>query len=145
MMTLERWDPFREMRRVEDRIDRLWRGLGASGQAEGWSVPLDVIQADDAIKVRASVPGMKPGDIGVAVEDGVLTIRGATTEKSEREEVNYLMRERRAGAFYRAVRLPDYVDAEKAESTYANGVLEVVFPKMEAKRPRTIDVKALDA
>ena len=145
MMMLERWDPVREMRRMEDRIDRLWRGFAVAGRPAGWSIPLDVFEADDAVKVRASVPGVKPEAISVAVEDGVLTIKGAAEAESERKEADYLLRERRAGAFHRAVRLPDYVDAEKAESTYANGVLEVVFPKAEAKRPRTIDVKALDA
>lgn len=144
-MMLERWDPFREMRRVEERMDRLWRGLAAEGRLEGWNIPLDVIQAEDAITVRASVPGVKPEDISVAIEDGVLTIKGAVTEETERKESDYLLRERRVGAFHRAVRLPDYVDAEKAESTYANGVLEVGFPKAEAKRPKTIDVKVASA
>ncbi|MDE2765258.1 MAG: Hsp20/alpha crystallin family protein [Chloroflexota bacterium] len=144
-MMLERWDPFREMRRMEDRMDRLWRGLASGGRPEGWNIPLDVLQADDAITVRASVPGVKPEDISVAVEDGVLTIKGAVSEETERKESDYLLRERRVGAFHRAVRLPDYVDAEKAESTYANGVLEVAFPKAEAKRPRTIDVKVASA
>ena len=144
-MLLERWDPIREMRRMEDRIDRLWRGFAAEGRPERWNIPLDVLQADDAITVRASVPGVKPEDISVAVEDGVLTIKGAATEETARKEADFLLRERRVGAFHRAVRLPDYVDAEKAESTYANGVLAVAFPKAEAKRPKTIDIKVADA
>ena len=144
-MMLERWDPFREMRRMEDRMGRLWRGLAVADRPTEWSVPLDVIHADDAVTVRASLPGVKPDDISVAVEDGVLTIKGVLTEETERKEADYLLRERRAGAFRRAVRLPDYVDAEKAESTYANGVLEVAFPKAEAKRPKAIDVKVAAA
>ena len=145
MMMLERWDPFREMRRMEGKIDRLWRGFAVADRPAGWNIPLDVLRTDDAITVRASLPGVKPEDISVAVEDGVLTIKGAATEEAERKEGDYLLRERRAGAFHRAVRLPDYVDAEKAESAYANGVLEVAFPKAEAKRPKTIDVKVAAA
>ena len=138
-MTLERWDPFRELR----RMDRLWRGFGIGREIERWAVPLGVVREGDDIVVRASVPGVKPEDIQVTVEEDLLTIKAETETEAEHEESNgnYLMRERRAGKFHRSLRLPDTVDAEKVESRYDHGVLTIRFPKVEAKKARRLEIK----
>ena len=79
-MTLQRWDPFNELRRMQETMNHLWRGFGTStteGQEmETWAVPLDVVQQGDNFVIRASLPGVNPDNIDVSIEDNVLTIRG---------------------------------------------------------------------
>jgi HSP20 family protein len=139
-MVLERWNPLAEMRRMDDAMRRLWHGFDVHAD-EAWGIPLDVIQDGDTVLVKASIPGVEPRDISVTFENDTLIIRGETKSESERNEGSYLMRERRYGQFYRALRLPDTVDHEKAESKYENGVLTVTFPKKESKKARTITIK----
>jgi HSP20 family protein len=140
-MVMERWNPIAEMRRMDEAFRRLWQGF--DGQAEeAWGIPLDVVQDGDHVRVLASLPGVDPKDISVTFENDTLIVKGQTTAETEKREGDYLMRERRTGQFYRALRLPDTVDHERAESTYENGVLTVSFPRKESKKARTITVKA---
>ncbi len=142
-MVIQRWNPYRELKQMEDTMDRLWRLGGVSGYteaAEDWNILIDVMQKKDDIIVSASVPGIKPEEIDVAIEDNVLTIRAE--RKSEAEEgVNYLIKERPVGSFFRALRLPDTVDTEKIVSSYCNGVLTITMPKAEEKKEKQIHVK----
>src|SRR5918997_1067546 len=143
-MVLRRWEPFRELRQMQENMDRLWRnfghGEGEAGNVESWAIPLDVVQEGDNIVVKASVPGVSPEDIDVSIENDVLTIKGQTKEEREHQEGNYLMRERRAGSFYRALRLPDTVDSDNAQPHYKNGVLSITFPKMESKKAKRLPI-----
>ena len=139
-MYLQRWDPFREYR-------RFWHGYRphAHDEAEGtWAIPLDIVRDGDEVQVRASVPGVKPDDISVTIEDGVLTITGETGSESDHDEGSYLRRERRSGSFRRTLRLPESVDAEAARSTYANGVVTVALPKAEDRKPRKLTLEVED-
>ncbi|MBN2238454.1 MAG: Hsp20/alpha crystallin family protein [Dehalococcoidales bacterium] len=144
-MVLQRWDPVRELRQMEDNMNRLWRGFGGVQNfregAETWNILMDVIQKKDEIDVKATIPGVKPEDIDVAVEDNVLTIRAERKMESETENEKYLVRETASGSFYRALRLPDTVDTEKIESHYENGVLTIAMPKAEEKKKKQITVK----
>lgn len=143
---MQRWDPITELRRMEDTMNRLWRGFSTGDPshegagAMAWLLPLDVAEEKDRIVVKASLPGVNPEHIDVSIEDGVLTIKGETKEEREEKGVNYLLRERRAGSYHRAIRLPDSTDADKAHSTYEHGVLTVTLPKTEAKRPKQLKV-----
>ena len=142
-MVLRRWEPLRELRTMEDTINRLWRGYGgesADPTVEGWSVPLDVVREGDKIMVHASLPGVDPENIDVSVEDSVLTITATTNADVEREEGEYLMRERRTGSFHRALRLPDTVDTERIQPGYKNGVLTITIPKAESKKAKRLKV-----
>jgi HSP20 family protein len=114
-------------------------------EAEHWTVPLDVVEEVDTIIVYATMPGMKPEDIEVSVEENVLTIKGKTEMEREHKEGEYLMRERRTGAFHRTLRLPETVDTEKARPTYEHGVLTITFPKVEAKKARHLKVAVGEA
>ena len=144
-MVLQRWDPIVDLRRMEETMNRLWRGSGGRSSlgngSEHWHVPLDVVQEDDNIIVHASVPGIDPNDIRVDIEDGVLTVSGQNSSETETKEESYLHRERRNGSYHRSLKLPDTVDAEKAESNYEHGVLTVTLPKQEAKKAKRIEVK----
>ena len=121
--------------------ERPWRGFRRGHEFRNWAVPVDVLREDDSIVVRASLPGVKPEEIEVTVEDGLLTIQGQTGVEGEDGEGNYVVRERRVGKFHRAFRLSDAVDTSKAESHYEDGVLTVTFPKVEAKKAKRLEVK----
>ena len=141
---LQRWEPFRDMRRMDEVMNRLRRGhlrygLGETGK---WAVPLDVVEEDDKIIVRATLPGVRPEDIDVTLENDVLTINAETQAETEDRKESYLVRERRAGKFHRTLRLPDTVDSEKVDTKYENGIVEITFPKAEAKRARRLGIKA---
>lgn len=143
-MVMQRWDPFAELRQMQETMNRMWRNFGlwpdVDASREHWTVPLDVLQEGDNIVVRASLPGVKPEDIEVTIENDLLTIKGQTSVERETREDSYLMRERRTGAFHRSLRLPDTVDTEKAESRYEHGVLTITFPKLEARKARHIKI-----
>jgi HSP20 family protein len=143
-MVLRRWNPLNELRQMQENVDRLGRDFGQergeAGNVENWAIPLDVVQQGDNIVVKASVPGVNPEDIDVSIENDVLTIKGQTKEEREHQEGNYLMRERRSGSFYRALRLPDTLDSDQAQSHYENGVLSITFPRLESKRAKRLQI-----
>ena len=90
------------------------------------------------------MPGVKPDDISVTIEDGVLTITGETASETDQAEGSYLRRERRSGSFRRTLRLPDSVDAERASSTYTNGVVTVALPTAEDRKARKLTIEVTD-
>jgi HSP20 family protein len=143
-MVLRRWEPLRELRQMQENMDRLRRsfghGEGEEGDVENWAIPLDVVQQGDNIIVKASMPGVNPEDIDVSIENDVLTIKGQTQEEREHQEGNYLTRERRSGSFYRALRLPDTLDSDKAQPHYEHGGLSITFPRMESKRAKRLQI-----
>ena len=144
-MTMQRWDPFADFRRVDEAFSRFFGGAprgGVAQSAERWDFPMDVIQEGDDLIVQASLPGVSPDEIGVTIEDGLLTIEGASASETEKREGEYLLRERRSGRFHRALRLPNSVDADKASPSYANGVLTISLPKREEKKARRLEIKS---
>ncbi len=145
---MQRWNPFQDLRQMQDTMDRMWRRFGdapnvpaeSGPEIEAWAVPLDVVRQGDDTVIRASMPGVKPEDIQVSIEDNVLTIKGSTSEEHVEKDGTFLMRERRSGSFHRALRLPDSVDPDKVEPKYSHGVLTITVPKAEAKRARQLQV-----
>jgi HSP20 family protein len=107
---------------------------------ESWAFPARCGARRDHVVVHASLPGVDANDINVSLEDGVLTIKGQTQADREERQANYLLHERPSGSFYRAIRLSDSVDSEKAESHYQNGVLSISFPKLEAKKAKQLKI-----
>ena len=134
-----------------------WAGLGyrstdsstpSSGtQTKRWRIPIDVVRDGDTVIVEASLPGMKPAQISVTIDDNVMRIAGSTGTDDERPEGSYILSERRTGAFERSLGLPDSVDIENVHTDYEAGVLTVTLPKLEAKKAKqlTISVKGNDA
>ena len=142
-MLLQRWDPLFDFRRRHYTTDRFVRGFPQAvngGETKRWSIAVDAVEEDDKLVVRASLPGIAPEEIKITIEDGVLTIDGETKVDEEGKVGNYLIRERRPGSFHRAVRLPDTVDVDQAETNYDEGILTVAFPKSESKRARQLTV-----
>ena len=142
-MVLQRFDPFRDLRNMEETMNRLWRGFGTASGREGmedWNILIDVVQKPEEIEVTASLPGIKPEDIDVTIEDNVLTVKAERREEQQQADSRYLVRERSYGRYYRALRLPDTVDVNKVKSGYDHGVLSITLPKAEEKKPKQIKV-----
>ena len=104
--------------------------------------PNDVVKKEGELVLRADLPGVKPDEIEVEVEDGVLTVSGEHEEKTEEKEGRYLRRERRFGSFSRSMALPEGVRSEDIEATTSDGVLELKIPvpvpkEKPAKRSRS--------
>ena len=143
-MLLQRRNPFTNFLRIPTIMyPSLREGFPVTdGTINRWGIPLDIVEEDGNILVHASLPGFNPDDITVSVEDDVLTIKGQTEEEHERKEGGYLLRERRSGSFYRSLRLPETVDAEKADPHYENGVLTITMPKVESKKVKHLKVNS---
>lgn len=105
---------------------------------------LDVVERSDAYMISAELPGVDPAAVDISFENNTLTVRGTkqpSLKREENEELRVYTAERRSGEFERAVRLPEYVEGDKIEATYANGVLTITVPKAAAARPRRIEIK----
>ena len=145
---ITRWEPIRDLVSLRDAMDRLfeesfiWPRGGMMSSFDG-QMPTDVYETDDDVVVKASIPGVNPEDIDINVVGDTLTIKAETRDESEVNEKNYVRRERRYGSVYRTIMLPSTVVADKADATFAHGVLTLTLPKAEEVKPKSIKVKAL--
>jgi len=144
--TIIRWDPMNEVVSLRDAMDRLFedsfiqpRFVGTLREGIG-QLPLDVVESDNDVVVKASVPGVKPEDLDITVVGDTLTIKGETKTQSKDEKVNFLLRERRWGVFQRSITLPVEVQADKARAEFEHGVLTLTLPKVEEIKPKQIKV-----
>jgi HSP20 family protein len=138
-MFLTSIDPF--VQEFERQFDRLSR------QASGWSdfggrgvMPMDAVRRKDDVLLRFDTPGIDPGSIEITVDRGVLTV-SARREEEHAEDDRPFVRERVTGSFTRRVYLSEHLDPEKIEADYANGVLSVRLPVIEAAKPRKIEIR----
>lgn len=143
-----RWDPAVEMANMRSFMDRIFDqsfgrfpGFRTAGEDFGAAnLGLDVYETGDEYVIKAQVPGIKPEDVDISVEDDVLTIRGEFSQKDEVNEDQYLRRELRYGSFQRSLRLPPTVEAEKAKAAFEHGVLKLTLPKRPEARARSIKI-----
>ena len=146
MTIARRPSPFGELLSLRQAMDRLFEdsfvrppGWG-SGTFENAQFPLDVRMTDDDLVVEGQLPGIKPDDVEITLENGRLTIRGATSSEDERRDGDFLVREIRRGSFSRTVALPNGLEADKAAATFGDGVLTLRIPKAEQVKPRQIRI-----
>ena len=114
-----------------------------SGRPQLWLPPVDTYETEHAFVIEADLPGLHQENIDVHFEQGTLTLtgrRGPTLPAGESGKLRVYSSERLSGAFSRSIRLPEYVDGEKIEATYTNGVLTVRVPKSPAALPRKLNV-----
>ena len=133
------------MVRLSDVMDRLfennWMRPGDASRAEReLRLPLDVYTTPSEIVVIANVPGLKPEDVNITLENDTLSVSGEI--KAPMENVDYVFQERPYGKFSRTLTINVPVDHEKVEAAFENGVLTITLPKAEAARPKTIKVEA---
>ena len=141
MTSLTRWNPF--PRTIGWPFD-FWSDHAPVRVRSNISLKLgvDVIQNADNYTIEASLPGFSADDIEVTVDDGVLRIAATQTSDETKEDGHYLVRERRSGKFYRALRIPDGVNTDAAKTRYKDGVLKIELPKNEAGQPKRLAIAA---
>ncbi len=122
------WDPFEELRRIQQEIDRMFATL--TRYRPKIREPLvDVLDEGESFRIIVDLPGMRKEDIEVYVEEDKVVIKAERKAEDERKGENYFVRERSYAQFYRVVPLPEPVVPEQAKAKYNNGVLEIVVPK----------------
>ena len=150
-MSIKRYDPFRDLRTLQDEVNRLFstnfsRGFGDEGIARGaWTPNVDIFENKDEIVLEAELPGMNREDFELTFENNVLTLRGERRFEKKDEADNYHRVERAYGAFTRSFTLPQTVSGENASAEYKNGVLRVVLRKREEVKARRIEIKGESA
>ena len=133
-----------------DRMLTLNRALDQAFNGGGsrlWVPALDVAERGDAYVIHAELPGVSPKQVDVSFEQNVLTIRGtkpASFDVAAEGEVRVFAAERVHGGFERAVRLPEFVDADRIEATFTDGLLTVTVPKAQAAQPRKITIRGAE-
>jgi HSP20 family protein len=150
-MSITRWDPFRELEDMSDRLNRVFgrSALAATPGAtssEGlftfdWTPSVDIAETAEAFEIKAELPDVKKEDVKVSVEDGELRISGERKREKEEKGKKIHRIERSYGSFMRTFTLPPNVDDTKLSAEYKDGVLNVRLPKTEQAKPKAISVK----
>ena len=146
-MAIVRWDPFRELTEMQERVNRLFGELYRRGEDDvmrrgTWVPPVDIYDGGNhELVIKAELPDMRREDIQLTVENNTLTISGEKKMDSEVKEENCHRIERTYGVFSRSFSLPQTVDTEKVSAEYKNGVLTVKLPVREEAKPKQIPVK----
>lgn len=155
--------PWELMRNLSDEVDRLLdniagvrsratpygltsqrgeRGFGDYGFQPGvWAPQIEIVQKPNAVLLRADLPGLKPEDVDVSVEDGMITLSGERKQEQREEGEGFVRTERSYGQFFRSIPLPDGADEEKVNASFKNGVLEINVPVTGRQGGRKIKVQ----
>ncbi|WP_349431151.1 Hsp20/alpha crystallin family protein [Methylomarinum sp. Ch1-1] len=143
-MAITRYEPWNLLNQLQRELDRMHEGdtEGGSIATAEWAPAVDIKEDNDRFTLYADIPGVKPEDMDVSMEEGVLTIKGEKESETSTEKEGYKRIERTSGSFYRRFSLPDTADAEAITAKSKNGVLEIVIPKREAVKPKKISVAA---
>lgn len=148
MTSLVRWDPFRELEEMTDRLNRVL-GRQDARRSNGketivmadWMPVVDISETDADFEIKAELPGVKKEDLKVTLENGVLTLQGERKEEREEKGRRVHRVERSYGRFSRSFSMPDVVDESKVKAEFKDGVLSLRLPKSERAKPKAIEVK----
>lgn len=144
MTMITRWDPFREMATLQDRMNRLFQDYGRGNDelmtTGSFVPPVDIYEDEHSITVKMEIPGIDQNDLDIRLENSTLTVRGERKFEKEEKEENFQRIERRYGAFSRSFTLPNTVDTESVDASYDNGILRLRLAKRAEARPKQIKV-----
>ena len=146
-MTIVRWDPFRNMTTLQDRINRIFDETASRSQDYDvevsqcdWRPVVDIYDSEKAIVINAELPGVTKDSITLDVKENILTLRGERKSDEEVRKENYYRMERCFGTFERAFTLPSTVDPAKIMANFKDGILKIEIPKAEEKKPKQITI-----
>ena len=146
-MTLVRWDPFRELEDMSERLNRVFSRptLRTTGKENltvaDWMPTVDISETESEYLIKAELPEVRKEDVKVTVENGVLTLQGERRQEKEEKGRRFHRVERSYGSFVRSFTLPESVDEGGVKAEYKDGVLALHLPKSEKVKPKAIDVK----
>src|SRR5271157_5479732 len=145
MTVLTRWDPFREVYSLQNRVSRLFEEQYGGGREESLTAgafvpPVDIYEDEHSVQLKLEVPGIDEKDLDVKVENNTLTITGERKFEKEEKEENFRRVERRYGTFTRSFTLPNTVNTEDINASYDNGVLNIRLAKRAEAKPKQIKV-----
>jgi HSP20 family protein len=145
-MAIIRWDPFRDIVTLRDKMNRLFedvvthRGEDKDLISSSWAPAVDIYEDENQLVLSAEVPGIDEKDVEIKIEDSMLIIQGERKMEKETKEENYHRIERAYGSFYRSFQLPNYIDQEKIHAEHENGVLKITMPKKPELKPRKVRI-----
>jgi HSP20 family protein len=145
-MAIIRWDPFRDMVTLREKMNRLFediysgRGEDKDIAATTWAPSVDIYETESELVMTAEIPGVDEKDVEIKVEDNTLTLKGERKFERETKEENYHRIERSYGTFYRAFTLPNSIDPDKIHAEHENGVLKISMPKRQELKPRKVKI-----
>ncbi len=143
-MAITRWDPFREVVALQNRMNSLFRDMNDGGEAPlttaSFVPAVDVYEDDKKVMLKLEVPGVEEKDLDVSVENNTLTVKGERKFEKEEKEENFHRIERRYGSFFRAFTLPSTVDTEHVQASYNAGVLKLELTKRPEAQPKQIKI-----
>ena len=143
-MAIIRYEPWGLLNQLQKELERSQESQNSEGSISTaeWAPAVDIKEENDKFILQADIPGVKPEDIEVNMEAGVLTVKGEKKTEAKTEKEGYKRVERTYGSFYRRFSLPDSADGEAISAKCKNGVLEIVIPKREAVKPKKIEVSS---
>ena len=146
-MTIVRWDPFRELEDMSERLNRVFsrpsvRNTGKENlTVADWMPTVDISETEGEYLIKAELPEVRKEDVKVTVENGVLTLQGERRHEKDEKGKRFHRVERSYGSFVRSFSLPESVDDGAVKAEYKDGVLNLHLPKSEKVKPKAIDVK----
>ncbi|MCM2356870.1 MAG: Hsp20/alpha crystallin family protein [Geobacteraceae bacterium] len=145
-MAIVRYNPFKELRTMQEQMNRLldlaWNREAGEEVKEGiWQPSVDIYEDEESVVIKAEVPDIDQNDIEVRIEDNTLTLKGERKLDQSIRKENYHRVERYYGPFQRSFSLPPTIDQEKVKATCERGVLTLILPKREEKKPKQITVE----
>jgi HSP20 family protein len=134
------FDPFVELRRMQTEMSRLFSGLSATTARD--FPPINIWLGENSVVVTAELPGVTRDDVTISLQEDVLTLEGKREPKVQEDNVSWQRRERAYGTFSRAVQLPFRIESDKVQAHFNNGILEIELERLEADRPKKIEIRA---
>ena len=134
------FDPFVELRRMQSEMNRLFSGFSTTATRD--FPPINIWLGENSVVVTAELSGVTGEDVNLSLQEDVLTLSGKREPKSQEQNVSWQRRERAYGSFSRAVQLPFRVDPDKVQARFNDGVLEIELQRLEADRPKKIEIRA---
>lgn len=129
-------DPFESLNKIQENIFRAMNNLWRRTSGVESQFPVDVMDKDKQIVVRANLPGIDKKNVSIKTTEDALEIKAEQSKEKKEEEGNYFRRERSYGSFYRAIALPKKVEPDKTKAKMTDGILEITLPKKEAEKEK---------
>ena len=146
-MAVTRWDPFRELLTLQERLDKMYRDMEKTRKEEDflsseWTPPVDIFESGETLVLKLEIPEVDKASIDIKIHENQLTIKGERKPEPGIDPDSYYRTERGYGVFARSFSLPKSIDPAKIKASIKDGVLRVELPKKEEVKPRQIKIEA---